>query len=96
MVRKRRGYKQYEACLIQLLRWRFEKAKLNVEDHLKVGKLPLEIDLIANRRTVGKIKSSSSLPRLFEYFKRYNVMELKTEQDPLTLGDLLKLQPCRL
>ncbi len=92
MVRKRPGYKQYEARLIQLLRWRFEKAKLKVDDHLKVGKLPLEIDLIVNRRVTRKTRSSSSLPRLFEYFKRYNVMELKTEQDPLTLGDLLKLQ----
>ncbi len=92
MVRKRRGYKQYEARLIQLLRWRFEKAKLKVDDHLKVGKLPLEIDLIVNRRVAQKTRGSFSLPRLFEYFKRYNVMELKTEQDPLTLGDLLKLQ----
>jgi hypothetical protein len=92
MVRKRRGYNQYEARLIQLLRWRFEKAKLKVQDHLKVGKLPLEIDLIVNYRAVEKIKGSVSIPQLFEYFRRYNIMEVKTEQDPLALGDLLKLQ----
>jgi hypothetical protein len=45
MIRKRRrGYKQYEARLIQLLRRRFKKANLKVDDHLKVGKLPLEIE----------------------------------------------------
>jgi hypothetical protein len=79
MVRKRRGNKQYEARLIQLLKQRFEKAKFKVEDHFKVGKLPLEIDLIVNRRAAGKTRKSLSLPRLFKYFKRYNVMEVKTE-----------------
>lgn len=91
MAGKRRGYKQYEARLIQLLKWRFEKAKLKVDGHLKVGKLPLEIDLIVNRRAIRKIRGSSSLPRLFEYFKRYNVMELKTEQDPLRLAQIAGL-----
>jgi len=91
MVRKRRrGYKQYEARLIQLLRWLFKKANLNVDDHLKIGRLPLEIDLIVRRKTQKEIKTS--LPRLFRYFRRYNVLELKTEQTPVTPGDLLKLQ----
>jgi hypothetical protein len=90
--KRRRGYKQYEARLIQLLRWRFQKAALKADDHLKVGKLPLEIDLIVSRKLRNKAKPSSPLPRLFKYFRRYNVLELKTEQNPLTLGDLLKLQ----
>jgi len=38
--------KQHEAWLIQLLRRRFELANFKVEDHKKVGELPLEIDMI--------------------------------------------------
>jgi len=91
MTRKRRrSHKQYEARLIQLLRWLFKRANLKIEDHLKIGKLPLEIDLIARRKTKKEIKTS--LPRLFTYFRRYNVLELKTEQTPLSPGDLLKVQ----
>jgi hypothetical protein len=91
MVKKRRrGYRQFEARLIQLLRWLFKRANLSVEDHLKIGKLPLEIDLIVKRKTRKERKTS--LPRLFRYFRRYNVLELKTEQTPVTPGDLLKLQ----
>ena len=89
-MKRRRGYKQYEARLIQLLRWLFKKANLKVDDHLKIGKLPLEIDLIVKRKTQKEIKIS--LPRLFAYFRRYNVLELKTEHMPLKPGDLLKLQ----
>jgi hypothetical protein len=74
------------------LRWRFKKANLKVEDRLKVGKLPLEIDLIVNRKSKEQSKASWTLPRLFKYFRRYNVLELKTEQKPLAPGDLLKLQ----
>ena len=93
MVKKRRrGYKQYEARLIQLLKRRFKKANRKADDHLKVDKLPLEIDLIVSPKLRNKSKPSSSLPRLFKYFRRYNVLELKTEQNPLALGDLLKLQ----
>jgi hypothetical protein len=90
--KRRRGYKQYEARLIQLLRRRFKKANLKVDDHLKVGKLPLEIDLIVNRKSKEQSKTSSTLPQLFTYFRRYNVLELKTEQTSLAPGDLLKLQ----
>jgi hypothetical protein len=41
-------HKQFEARLIQLLRWRFEKSNLDVKDHLKVGDLPLEIDVVVS------------------------------------------------
>jgi len=40
MNEERADYKHYEARLIQLLRWRFEKANFKVEDHHKVGALP--------------------------------------------------------
>jgi arginyl-tRNA--protein-N-Asp/Glu arginylyltransferase len=92
MARKRRGNKQFEARQIQLLRWRFERARHEVDDHFKVGKLPLEIDLIVIRRTRKRKRASARVPRLFAYFKRYNVMEIKTARNPLKLGDLLKLQ----
>jgi len=92
MARKRRGNKQFEARQLQLLRWRFEKAQHEVDDHFKVGKLPLEIDLIVIRRARQKKRASARIPRLFAYFKRYNVMEIKTARNPLKLGDLLKLQ----
>jgi len=92
MAGKRRGNKQFEARQIQLLRWRFEKARHEVDDHFKVGKLPLEIDLIVIRRARKKKRASARVPRLFAYFKRYNVMEIKTARNPLVRGDLLKLQ----
>jgi len=38
---ERSSHKQFEARLIQLLRWRFEKSNFRVVDHLKVGDLPL-------------------------------------------------------
>jgi len=43
----RPAYKPYEARLIQLLDWRFKKSDFSVEDHYKVGDLPLEIDVVA-------------------------------------------------
>ena len=89
MEGRRIGNKQYEARLIQLLRRRFEQAKLKVEDHLKVGKLPVEVDMIASR---GKLTNLSDVPELFSYFRRFNLMEIKTERDRLLPGDLLKLQ----
>lgn len=46
MNEERANFKAYEARLIQLLRLRFEQANFKVEDHEKVGELPLEIDLI--------------------------------------------------
>ena len=93
MVKKRRrDYKQYEARLIQLLRRRFTRPDLKVEDRFKTGKLPLEIDLIVCRKSKAQAKASSTLPPLFKYFRRYNVLELKTEHKPLRPSDLLKLQ----
>lgn len=85
------GKKQFEARLIQLLSRRFEAAQLKVQDHFKVGELPLEIDLLANFENEA-YESLANLPPLFHYFQRHNLFELKTEVDPLTLADLVKLQ----
>jgi len=74
--------------LIQLLRRRFEEAQLKVEDHFAVGELPMEIDLIASFER-GEV---ANVPPLFHYFRRHNVIEIKTEADPLKIGDLQKLQ----
>ena len=47
--------------------------------------------MVVSRRA-QKMAAVSATPLLFDYFKRYNLLEIKTEQTPLTLGDLLKLQ----
>ncbi|MGH7601286.1 MAG: hypothetical protein ACREOI_33425, partial [bacterium] len=91
MNNERPAPKQYETWLIQLLRLRFEQANFKVEDHLKVGELPLEIDMIVITPSEGKSPDFSKLPPLYHYFRRYNVMELKTEADRLEISDLLKL-----
>jgi hypothetical protein len=91
MNSERPAPKQYEAWLIQLLRLRFEQANFKVEDHLKVGELPLEIDMIVITASEGMQPDFSKLPPLYHYFRRYNVMELKTEADRLEISDLLKL-----
>lgn len=90
MKRKRAKPNQYEARLIQLLRQRFEKARLKVLAHLKVGKLPLEIDMIVRAR--DQQANRAKLPKLFRYFRQHNVIEIKTEQTPLKISDLLKVQ----
>jgi len=92
MSNDRPAPKQYEARLIQLLRRRFEQAKFKVEDHLKVGELPLEIDVIVITPEDAAPANVTKLPVLFQYFRRYNVMEIKTEGDRLEPKDLLKLQ----
>ncbi len=74
MSNERPAPKQYEARLIQLLRLRFEQAKFKVEDHLKVGELPLEIDMIVVTPEEEMLPDISKLPPLFHYFRRYNVM----------------------
>ncbi|GEM_PF-2117451 len=92
MSNDRPAHKQYEARLIQLLRRRFEQLKFKFEDHLKVGELPLEIDVIVITPDEKTPPNFSELPELFNYFRRYNVMEVKTEGDRLEPKDLLKLQ----
>jgi hypothetical protein len=87
---KNAQYNPYEARLIQLLRWRFEQAHFKIEDQLTVGTLPLEIDLIVSAEDAGAIQAE--LPPFFSYFKRHNVLEIKTEGDRLEPEDLLKLQ----
>ncbi len=90
MNTSRPDYKPFEARLIQLLRWRFEKSNLNVIDHLKVGDLPLEIDVVAISTKPGWIPDLK-FPQLFDYFRQHNVMEIKTEQDRFEVQDLPKL-----
>lgn len=85
MSNDRPAPKQYEAWLIQLLRLRFEQANFKVEDHLKVGELPLEIDMIVITPGEGMSPDFSKLPPLYHYFRQYNVMELKTEADRLEI-----------
>ncbi len=92
MTRKRAKRNQYEARLIQLLKRRFEQARLKVQDHLKVGRLPLEIDMLVRSRRMRSNAIPARLPKLFRYFRQHNVLEIKTEQTPLKVGDLLKLQ----
>jgi hypothetical protein len=92
MSNDRPAPKQHEAWLIQLLRRLFERARFKVEDHKKVGELPLEIDMIVISAGEEAPPSLSELPPLFQYFRRHNVMELKTEKDRLEIADLLKLQ----
>jgi len=92
MSNDRAAPNQYETWLIQLLRRLFELAKFNVEDHFSVGELPLKIDMIVITSSEEPPSDFSELPPLFHYFRRYNVMELKTEADPLRIADLLKLQ----
>lgn len=92
MNEERANFKAYEARLIQLLRLRFEQANFKVEDHEKVGELPLEIDLIVISADEKRAPDLSKLPPLFRYFQRFNIMELKTEKDRLEPADLLKLQ----
>lgn len=80
--------KQYETWLKQLLQQRFEQARFKVEKELAVGELPLRIDMIARDEAAAEF---SELPEIFRYFRRYNVMQLKSEADDLTAADLLKL-----
>jgi hypothetical protein len=89
MRTKRPVYNPYEAWMIQLLKRLFEKAKLRVDDHPKVGKLPLEIDLVA---IAGRKKLFLKLPPLFHYFRQYNILEIKSEKDRFGIANLQKLQ----
>jgi hypothetical protein len=88
MSNERPAPKQYETWLKQLLQQRFEQARFKVEKELAVGELPLRIDMIARDEAAADI---SELPEIFRYFRRYNVMQLKSEADDLTAEDLLKL-----
>lgn len=92
MSTERAAPNQYEIRLIQLLRRLFELAKFKVKDHFSVGELPLEIDMIVITASEAPPSDFSELPPLFHYFRRYNVMELKTEADPIEIADLFKLQ----
>jgi hypothetical protein len=91
MSQERQAYKQYEAGMIQLLRWRFEKSNLRVEDHLKVGELPLEIDLVVKVMEPEWIPDFSKFPKIFGYFQQHTIIEVKSEQDEFEVADLPKL-----
>jgi len=88
MSNERPAPKQFETWLKQLLQQRFEQAKFKVEKELAVGELPLRIDMVARDEAAAEF---SELPEIFRYFRRYNVMQLKSEADDLTAEDLLKL-----
>jgi len=88
MSNDRPAPKQYETWLRQLVQQRFEEAKFKVEKQFAVGELPLRIDMVASDE---KAADFSGLPEIFRYFRRYNVMELKSEADDLKAEDLLKL-----
>ena len=91
MNNERQEYKPFEARLIQLLRQRFEESNLQVEDHLKVGDLPLEIDMVVMITQPDWTPDFSKFPKLFDYFRRHNIIEVKTEQDRMEVEDLQKL-----
>ncbi len=91
MNTERPSYKPFETRLIQLLKRLFEKSNLEVSDHLKVGDLPLEIDIVACSPQREWTPDFGEFPRLFHYFRQYNIMEVKTEQDRLEIEDLPKL-----
>lgn len=80
--------KQYETWLKQLEQQRFERARFKVEKELAVGELPLRIDMIASDEAAAVF---SELPEIYRHFRRYNVLEFKSEADDLTAEDLLKL-----
>jgi len=82
---------QYEARLIQLLKGRFAKSNLGVDDYEKIGELPLEIDMVVKCLEQNWTPDFAKFPRLFDYFRRYNIIEIKTEQDRLEVKDLPKL-----
>jgi hypothetical protein len=71
MGNDRSSPKQHEAWLIQLLRRLFERAKFKVEDHKKVGALPLEIDMIVISAGAETPPNFSELPPLFHYFRQH-------------------------
>jgi len=91
MKKKRPSPKQFEARLIQLLRRLFEKLSLRVKDYLKVGALPLEIDVVVVSSKPKWIPDSTKFPKLFDHFRRHNVLEVKTEHDRFEAKDLPKL-----
>ena len=69
----------------------FEKLSLRVKDHLKVGELPLEIDVVVVSSKPEWIPDFTKFPKLFDYFRRHNVLEIKTEHDRFEVKDLPKL-----
>jgi hypothetical protein len=89
MRKKRPAYKPHEEWIIQALKRLFKKIEIKADDHHKVGKLPLEIDLVA---VVERKKLFSKLPPVFRYFQRHNILEIKSEKARFRVADLQKLQ----
>jgi hypothetical protein len=88
MSNGRPAAKQYETWLKQLEQQRFEQAGFKVEKEFAVGALSRRIDMIARDEAAA---TYSELPEIYRHFRRYNVMEFKSEADDLTAADLLKL-----
>ena len=89
MHKKRPAYEPHEEWIIQALKRIFKELAIKADDHLKIGKLPLEIDLVA---VVGNKKALAKLPALFRYFQRHNILEIKSEKAHFKVADLQKLQ----
>jgi hypothetical protein len=89
MRKKRAAYEPHEEWIIQALKRIFKALAIRADDHHKIGKLPLEIDLVA---VVGNKKALAKLPALFRYFQRYNIIEIKSEKTRFKVVDLQKLQ----
>lgn len=89
MCKKRAAYEPHEEWMIQALKRIFKELAIKADDHHKVGKLPLEIDLVA---VVEKKKLIAKLPPLFRYFQRHNILEVKSEITRFRVADLQKLQ----
>jgi hypothetical protein len=89
MRKKRPAYEPHEEWMIQALKRIFKELAIKADDHHKIGKLPLEIDLVA---VVENKKSLAKLPALFRYFQRHNILEIKSEKARFRVADLQKLQ----
>lgn len=89
MRKKRAAYEPHEEWIIQALKRLFKEVAIKADDHHKVGKLPLEIDLVA---IVESKKQLAKLPQLFRYFRRHNILEIKSEKARFKVADLQKLQ----
>jgi hypothetical protein len=89
MRKKRAAYEPHEEWMIQALKRIFKELAIKADDHHKIGKLPLEIDLVA---VVENKKSLAKLPPLFRYFQQHNILEIKSEKTRFRVADLQKLQ----
>ena len=92
MEKKTRVYTAYHFYLSLLLEYRLQDFDYNVEPMVKVGKLPLEVDIIIIKRQQKKIKKEfDKLDFIFNLLSNYNLIEFKGPTDTLTRQDYLHL-----